>query len=410
MKEAKKHAAGDLDPVFGESGIKQIAQHHTSFFQAHGLALSGEGKLLIAGSHRNVSGSYTYFSLDRRTDLGDPDQTFGDCGFVDGRFTSDASLSSMGIKIFAKDSTRLLLFGMFTNSNGAFLPAFARLLTNGQLDADFGDQGSCVVRSPLIPDFGSFHDPYLDACIQSTKHILCIHPHVLSPNKLTTLILRIDENGTFDNGFNEGKAYVDARRPGSERTRLTAIAAQTDDKILVCGYTDDVHGIKAGILLRYKEDGQKDYKFATAGAFSRQDWRFEHLVVLDDRILCCGSTASGEALLVQFDTEGNLQGEPSITPANISARWTKMAWMENKIVLTGVSQDEFGSQLVVARINDDRTLDRSFGKGGFVTIDFGEQFSVPVDFTHDDNRKIVVLASVKDLTGTEKFFLARLFN
>jgi uncharacterized delta-60 repeat protein len=409
MNEASKNAPGDLDPVFGESGIKQIEQPHTTVFQAHGLALSGEGKLLIAGSHLDPSGDIEYFSLDRRTDQGDPDPTFGDGGFVDGRFTSDAGLSSLGVKAFALENTRVLLFGTFVDGTGSLLPGFAKFHTDGQSDTEFGDQGSCVVRSPLIPEFGRYKNAFLDACIQSTKHILTIHPHLV-PTHLTTLILKTDKDGTVDNDFNEGKGYVDAEQSGSEQTWLRSIAVQTDDKILVCGYTEGIRGINTGIILRYQKDGQVDSSFGTTGAFRRQDWYFEHLVVVDDRILCCGSTASGEALLIELDVEGKIQGEPSITPANVSTRWTKMAWKGNKFILTGKTNDVFGGQFVVARINGDRTPDRSFGKGGFVSIDFGAPSTAPVDFILDDNQKILLLISINPSIGAQKFVLARLLT
>ncbi|MBU6956524.1 hypothetical protein KRR23_02010 [Pseudomonas sp. CVAP len=399
---------GDLDNYFGNKGIQLIKHHNHGVFRCHGLNLSTDGKLLVAGSHAPVA-ELSHYSLQRCTANGQLDKTFGVNGYSDGQFTSDAALSSTALKTFTLENSRLLLFGMFNSSRGEPLPAFARLHTNGQLDTTFGDGGKFVSRSPLPTDGGSPINSYLGACIQSTKNIVSVHPHAWE-DEVPYVILRITEDGQQDVHFNEDEAYVDISQPGGEKIYLTAIAVQTDDKFLVCGYSEDFRGIKTGIILRFEKDGKTDSTFAVRGVFRKQDWRFEHLVVLDYRILCCGSTTSGEALLVLLDHDGELLGEPSITPADISSRWTKMAYQDNKIVVTGETQGDFGSQFLVARFNNDTTLDQSFGVEGCVSINFGGINSKAVDLIVDANQGIVVLTSARQPVGDEQFFLARILS
>ncbi|UII70599.1 hypothetical protein LVW35_23560 [Pseudomonas sp. HN11] len=395
---------GDLDHTFGTEGLAHITQPGKSFFQVHGVTLTKAGKLLTPGSYTDDTGKHIYYSLGRRTHLGHPDN-FGEGDSVSGRFTEDASLSSMGQKAFELENSRILLSGRFIDGTTSVLAAFARFDINGNPDHSFGENGRYVARSPLIPEYGSAHDPYTDACIQSHQYLLSINPYVTHHN-VTTVMVRSTHDGRRDATFNNNQEYVDTRQYADEQIRLSSIATQHDDKIVTCGYTEDRVGIRRGIILRYEKDGLADSAFT----FRREGWKPEHIIVVNERILCCGSTGSGEALLFELDTEGNLQGEPSITPINLSNRWTKMAWQDNKLVLIGERKSAFGSQLVVARFNNDRTLDRSFGTGGYASIDYGASESAPIDVTYDTQKGIVILASAKANIGDSQYYLARLFS
>jgi uncharacterized delta-60 repeat protein len=409
-KTTENRGPGDLDPAFGDGGIKLIDQPLEGIYQAHGLNLSANGNLLITGSRIDSSGDTRYYSLQRRTDKGNPDPTFGNGGFVDGRFTSDAGLSSSGLKTFTTDNSRLLLSGIFYSSRGEPLPAFAKFRPDGRADEEFGVQGHYVSRSPLPTEFGLPSNLFIDACIQSTNRVLSIHPHVLGPHSKTTLALRINQNGTQDINLNGGLGYIDTRPTGGETILLTAVTVQADDKILACGFTEDIRGIKTGIILRYQKDGERDTTFATRGEYRKQDCTFEHLVALEDRILCCGSTAGSEALLIELQNNGQMHRQPIITPKKISSRWTKLVWKDQKIVMTGEREGAFGGHHVVARLNEDRTFDLTFGNGnGWVAIEFGAQSSAPLDLVCDANQGIFVLVSVKKGIGTEEFVIGRLF-
>ncbi|MFW9078316.1 hypothetical protein ACOI9X_03400 [Pseudomonas sp. P2757] len=314
--------AGDLDPEFGNDGIKPL-EPHGDFYKCHSLSASGEG-LFVAGGNQGPSGTYTNFVLIKLDQQGERVKEFASNGVAEGRFTSDASLSSLGLKVFTLDNSNILLLGQFTNGTGAHLPGTALFSATGQLDLSYGTLGTHVVHTSLIPEYGGIGGTVIDGCRQADDALVTINTHT-APDRTTTLIVKTNPNGTPANEFNDGLGYVDAEQRGGEVTLLNAVATDEKDAILVCGSTTDVRNIKTGIIRRLDPNGRDDNSFANKGELRSTAWNFDFLQVCSDRIICCGSTTSDEALILQLDPYGNPLHAPSITPAGVSTRWIKTA-------------------------------------------------------------------------------------
>ncbi|WP_207867140.1 hypothetical protein [Pseudomonas sp. 58(2021)] len=405
----RKLKAGELDPGFGNDGIHPL-EPHGDFFQAFGLSRSDNGELFVAGSSDGSERNFTNFVLIKFDPRGEREKSFATNGVLEARFSPDASLSSVGLKAFPLENSNIVLIGQFNNGTNAPLPGLAQVRPDGTFDTDFADQGTHVVRTSLIPEYGAPSGTVIDGSRQSSGAWVTINPHVAGPELTMTLIVMTRANGTPATEFNDGKGYVELPLRGGEETRLNAIAVDQRDAILVCGHTTDVRGIKTGIVMRFQPDGMEDKSFANNGALQSTELYFDNLLPCDDRILCCGSTRSGEALIAQLDRDGNPLHSPSISPAEVSTRWIKVAWHDNHILALGEQQFPFGTGTVVARFNERGILDPSFGRDeGWTSILFNGQPAEPRDIVIDSSG-ILVLASAKDLTGSQTHFLARLLN
>ncbi|MCU0073806.1 delta-60 repeat domain-containing protein [Pseudomonas koreensis] len=402
--------AGELDPEFGHEGIQSL-EPHGEFFRALGLSRSGKG-FLVSGSNQGSELNDSNFILMKLDHQGNRDRSFATDGVVEARFSSDASLSSIGLKALTLEDSKIILIGQFNNGTNAPLPGLARFLASGQFDTAFAEQGTHVVRTSLIPESGAPSEVVIDGCRQSDGALVTINPHVAGPELTMTLIVKTYADGTPDDEFNGGQGYVDAQQRGGEETRLNAIAVDKRDAILACGQTTDVRGIKTGNIMRFHANGRKDTSFANNGALQSTELNFNYLQTCDDRTLCSGSTRSGEALIVQLDLDGNPLHAPSITPAELSIRWIKVVWHNNCILALGEQETVFGVGTVVARFNERGILDPSFGRDGpgWTSILFEGQSGEPLDIVLEDDSRILVLALVKDLVGSYTYFLARLLN
>jgi uncharacterized delta-60 repeat protein len=128
---ARCDASGTLDPRFGVGGMLVLPYLRTG----EGLALQGDGKLVLAGAGR--PGSSSDFALLRLNADGTPDEDFGDTGLVTSAFGAGNAVAHA---VTLQADGKLVVVGSHTlESNTDF--ALARYAANGELDAGFGNAG-----------------------------------------------------------------------------------------------------------------------------------------------------------------------------------------------------------------------------------------------------------------------------
>jgi uncharacterized delta-60 repeat protein len=148
----------------------------------------------------------------------------------------------------------------------------------------------------------------------------------------------------------------------------SGIAVQSDDKIVVVGTSDNGSGTSEFAVARFNADGSLD------------------------------NTFSGDGMVTTSFSAGDDVGSGIAIQSN------------GRIVVVGTSDNGSGaSELAVARLNGDGSLDNTFGGNGMVTISFtapGDDVGSGIAVQSDG--KIVVVGTTDDMSAT--WFAVARFN
>jgi uncharacterized delta-60 repeat protein len=213
--------------------------------------------------------------------------------------------------------------------------AVARYNHDGSLDSSFGAGGKATT------DFFQDDDAASSMALQPDGKIVVVGSATMSPTKRVAALVRYNSDGSLDAGFGAGgKATMDF---GGDLSTASAVALQSDGKILITGVlTDAQHTFASMVLARLTSSGAPDGSFGSAG----------------------------------------MTGGPSISkgfsPLGVAIQ------SDGKIVVSGTAGGDTAASRVFAalRYNANGTLDTDFGPGGFVTTTF---------FGHGDVGDVVLL-------------------
>ena len=308
---------GTLDNSFGIDG-KVTTEFNNGYFFPVFANIQSNGKVLVAG---NVWG---YMSSGFKVVQYDTDGTLdNDFGFE----LTGASASAFTIQPDGK----YLLSG----------PDLRRYDADGNIDTGFGNAGATDLNFNVTC-----------MVLQPDEKII-----VAGDNGNDFVLTRFHANGLKDNDFGvNGMVTTDF---GSSDEEISAIAIQSDLKIVVAGYSkSSTHYDFA--LARYNPDGSLDNSFNTDGKVTTD---------------FAGEYDKANAMAIQPD---------------------------GKIVLAGVSRDSLYNNFALARYDTEGNLDVNFGTDGKVTTNFEDSGSEGISISMQAGGKIVVAGN----TGND-FAVAR---
>lgn len=237
----------------------------------------------------------------------------------------------------------LLLLGMI-------IPLFAGAQEN--LDSSFGNNGQ------LTTEFSSFDDNAHAITVQADGKILVAGQ---SENGADTdfAIVRYHGDGSLDKDFNyTGQVTVAV---GSGDDQALAMVVQEDGKILVAGTTDNEGSLDVAVI-RLQDDGLPDMDFDSDG---------QVVITLPD------SDDKAQSILLQED---------------------------GKIILAGTSETNEESQIFLARLNSDGSLDTDFGEKGLAGMpDDANEAALSAALTTDGHIILAGFKSTDDISRAAIF-------
>jgi uncharacterized delta-60 repeat protein len=301
----------------------------------------------------------------------------------------------------------------------------ARYTADGVLDQSFGNGGLVVTRSTQR----SFVANAL--ALQSDGRILVAGMvSDLATASLQLAVARYTPDGSVDAGF--GAAGVAATPVGAAGAGATALALQSDGKVLVAG-TAYAHGPTADefALARFTADGQLDQTFGGAGIVTTHiglNGAAVQAVVLqrDERILVAGTAFSNgptddDFALVRYTPDGRLDaafgnggtvttdfgsGEADPRPALDRAGGVAVQ-SDGRIVVGGSTRGDHQA-FAIARYTPDGSLDSSFGVDGKTQIPAAEAQVYTVIVQPSGDLVLAGTAGAPSGGSTAPFALARL--
>jgi len=237
--------------------------------------------------------------------------------------------------------------------------ALVRYNADGSLDASFGSSG-IVVTSPAP---GKWNAESL--AIQGNGRIVAGG----SDNSGIGGLIRLMPDGTLDPTFDgDGKVTM--------AKGVSAIAIQSDGKILAAGGHEDV------MLTRYLPNGALDPSFGSNGVVTTavgpsNDQAYEVLIQPDGLILAGGyrhdEVAGDDFMLARYLPDGSLDSSFGTGGVVISDVGDEGAWVQGiglqsdgKILAAGHSSGSGTGRIVVARYDTAGNLDPTYGEKGIV--------------------------------------------
>ncbi len=258
---------------------------------------------------------------------GDLDPTFGNGGIV----TTEIGSSSFRVDIIdelaVQPNGKIIAVGSSRESNMNKNYTLVRYNSDGSLDNTFGTNGIVILPNDVKNGFIRTVEVLEDGKILAGGQ--ANNPSATDGITSRLVLFRLLSDGSLDQTFgNGGKVMGDWA--GSTVVPMD-MKIQRDGKIVItCDYTDRM------TLVRYNADGTLDLSFAGCG----------YLVLTMHE----NNYSSGRNIVIQDD---------------------------NKIVLAGFYEQYYEEYLstinkwVVARVNENGTMDETFGTDGYLTMNIG---------------------------------------
>ena len=402
---ARYTSNGTLDPTFGSGG--RITTDFGGSDVAEALALQADGKIVAAGFNDAA------FALARYIANGSLDPTFGTGGKVTTHFDRSFFASAVAIQPDGK-----------IVASGGRPFALARYEPTGNLDLGFG------VGGRVTTDFSDFFEGRAMALQLDGKIVVAGGARSpFSPGQENFALARYNSTGSPDLTFRgEGKVTTDFTTDfttdlGAASASASAVAVQPDGKIVVAGERSSVFGVQttAFALARYHPDGRLDLGFGTGGkvttSFGDDAFAFPLALALqgDGKFVAAGGVSAATGLrgfaLARYNADGSLDpafgtGGKVVTELGENSYAAALALQpDGKIVVAGSSFDSGGGHFTVARYNPDGGLDVTFGTGGRLITDFGDNAAATAVGLQPDGRIVVAGGTVS--SGHVSFALAR---
>jgi len=345
---------GSLDTSFGNGGKSVVAVGPGFYDAASSLALQIDGKIVLAG--QGTVGTVGGFVVARLNSDGTVDPGFGDAGRV--AVAVPGGFGASGVVIDA--SGRIVMSGSaLVGSYWQF--AFVRLASNGTPDTGFGTGGNGIVTIPVSGGSGQ-------------ANALAIDPSgriVAAGNAITAswdfATIRLNDNGALDSSFGSGGISV---VPGWGISTFNAIAIQVDGKIVMTG-NQNLNSTTPSMpmVVRLNADGTPDSGFGSGFASGGKS------------AIAHGASGynAAEVTAVAFDAFG-------------------------RPVVAGY--DGWNRDFAAWRLNYDGAPDASFGTGGEVLVDVGDEQSQARALTRLPDGKFLVAGFTSAAPG--RFAVAKL--
>ncbi|MCC9601569.1 M12 family metallo-peptidase [Stieleria sp. JC731] len=337
---AKLNADGSLDTSFASSGLATISPG-PNFPVPTTIIAQPDGKILVGG--RFISGFATPFLMRLMPD-GSVDTSYGTNGIVDFSGITNMWIADMDLlpdgKVIAT-----------TSINGSVTFRMLRINADGTRDSSFGSNG---LRNYSTIGYSS----------QLVKALPTGGFVAVGRGAGQLAILKMLPNGNIDTTFNStGIQEIDLGTAGLSPEEMTI---DSNDRILVSGYTYGNSIDDDSFVVRVNQDGTRDLSFNGTG------------------ILHIDLNTGEDDLASSVETQD-----------------------DNKVVLVGYLNPSVGSrEVIVTRFNADGTIDTTFdGDGSLVysTSTYTGQRSYQTAMTQDGS--LLVLGGAADDQRVAKIIL-----
>jgi uncharacterized delta-60 repeat protein len=207
--------------------------HSSGNFGVNSLCLQPDGKMIVAGNFTSYQGVSANGIIRLNED-----------GSVDSTFDSGTGFNGLPVTAVLQPDGKIILVGQFAEYNGSSAYNIIRLNGDGAADASFASgQGFLNNLWSTIA---------LEAVVQTDGKIIVGGSFDLYNGTSVNNVIRLNSNGTIDNGFSIGTGIEGAVR---------CITLRPDGKIFLAGEFFSYNSVVANSLVLLNDDGTVDATF-----------------------------------------------------------------------------------------------------------------------------------------------------
>jgi uncharacterized delta-60 repeat protein len=394
-------ASGGLDNTFsGDGKLTTNIGGKLKNDYGRGVAIQSDGKIIVAGEHRDDAWTNEDFAVVRYKANGALDKTFSG----DGKATANFGGIDQATGVVLQSDNKIVVAGQICDDQGICDVALARFNSNGSLDTTFSKDGK------VTTDFGGDDNgSYGGVAIQSNGKIVVVG-YMYNGSDYDMAIHRYNANGSLDKTFSgDGRAKVGF---GAGRNdNAIGVAIQSDGKIVIAGDTCDASYENCKFAAaRLNSNGTLDATFSGDGKqttnLGGSDTGWAVALQSDGKIVVAGykETASDSLFaLVRYKSDGNLDNtfsKDGKATTNLAAGIPDQAYAmaiqsNGKIIAVGKTGADGSRNFALVRYKANGALDKTFSGSGKVITDFGgDDYARAVAL--QSNGRIVVAGSYYD--------------
>lgn len=376
---------GTLDPTFDADGKVTTDVGLSTYDEARAVRILPDGSILAAGTS-GYSGTLDFILVRYQPD-GSLDPLFGSGGVSGIAIGPEDDVATCMMLVGDTD----IVVGGHAIVAGSYGLAVARFRSNGIPDTTFGNNGAVFTQYP-----GDAATQASAIAMQSTGRIL-----LAGGGTGGFAVVRYNTDGSVDSTFGVGGLVSIDFSEGNDAA--TGMAVLPDDRILLSGYSSGLISDSIAIA-QLLPDGTPDPGFIGGGKFRASYPTLPSLGrglarMADGRFVITGS-AGTNAFAARFLSNGQVDagfngfGMRSISAPGSStdAGHSVRVRSDGKVVVAGRSS-QITTDLLVAQLNDDGSMDAGFGTAGIVITNFFGTGDVAYDLAVQPDGAIVVAGS-----------------
>jgi uncharacterized delta-60 repeat protein len=362
---ATYNSNGTLDNNFGTSGIMKDFKHsgRTTF---NASAVQQDGKIITAGVTQTYPEKLDFVVVRYNTD-GSYDKSFSEDGIVMPNFGMGGAAANA---IAIQPDGKIIVAGYFWNdSNGQFYLAFIRLNPDGSPDNSFSGDGQLLSQ---VRDYNIA----TDIVLQPDGKIV-IGGYTASKNSgIDFTLLRYNSDGTPDNSFSGDGILTGYMNAGINP--LVALLLKSDGKLIA---VINAETCKLA-LYRYNADGSPDLTFDGDGMMiiANDDIMSTATAALlqPDGAMVVAGTKANKFSIERLHSDGSLDNSFSAVGhmfvdfnLNNQLATSIVLQPDGKMIIGGYVKEWPLSDMAVARVTSNGSLDNSFSGDGKQVIELG---------------------------------------
>jgi len=288
---------GTLDHTFGTEGYA-VFDGGGRDQKGLGLALSPDGSIIVAGYIRNQG--HRDILVLKYTSGGSLDQAYS--------YSSQGEYTDIGFGVAVQVNGKIVVVGERSNGDNQDV-ILLRLTPDLKPDSDFGNNGVVTYNGT-----GNENDKGFAVAVQKDGKIVVAGAHIAAGReKEDLLVLRFCSDGSLDADFGDNGVFTYSHAEDhSDYGNFVII--QTDGRIVIAGSVDDGQSFKI-LLLRLNADGSPDNGFGNGGVVIYQkdpsifDYAFGVAIQNNGKIVVAGTSSNGlndDAIVLRFERHGSL--------------------------------------------------------------------------------------------------------
>ncbi len=368
-------SAGSLDTTFNSPNGYVIKEYTSEkFTDGLSVAIDSSGRIVVTGDTVDNTNTISMF-ITRYLANGNVDTSFSG-GVVTKQFTPGKSTLGQSLAIDSKG--RIVVTGRTTDTTDTQSMFITRYLANGNVDTSFSG-------GVIFEQYTTGKDTGGSSVAIDSKGRIVVTGLTYDTTGISMFITRYLANGNVDTSFSGGVVFEQYTL--GNITEGYSVTTDSNDRVVVTGYTGDTTGVESMFITRYLANGNVDTSFAGGVVFeqytSGKDTHGESVSIdSNDRIVVTGSTIDNTDVESMFITRYLANGSldtsfaggviiKTYTPGRFTYGESLAIDSSDRVVVTGSTGGRSNDlreiqSMFIARYLANGILDTSFADGGLV--------------------------------------------